>query len=140
MLISFLLKKISLKTRFFKKNILSENIKVVYIACILCTVYRVIYAPCYFRPSSLANSSAPSWIRPGKLVYLREIIFVITCSCFPFHFKLFIASTKGEKQTWKCCVSSLERMHWIKMPFVNYLYSSCLWSVSILDKVQQGNI
>lgn len=74
------------------------------------------------------------------VVYLREIIFVITCSCFPFHFKLFIASTKGEKQTWKCCVSSLERMHWIKMPFVNYLYSSCLWSVSILDKVQQGNI
>lgn len=30
------------------------------------------------------------------VVYLREIIFVITCSCFPFHFKLFIATTRGK--------------------------------------------
>lgn len=38
------------------------------------TVYRVIFAPCYFHPSKLANRFVPSWIRPDPVV-LKEVLF-----------------------------------------------------------------
>lgn len=36
------------------------------------TAYRVIFAPCNFRPSKLANSFAPSWIHSDTVVFKEK--------------------------------------------------------------------
>lgn len=55
-----------------------------YIKCLLMentqdsiTVYRVIFAPFNFHPSTLANSFAPSWSRPYTVVFEKKIIWNI---------------------------------------------------------------
>lgn len=40
-------------------------------------VKRVIFAPCYFHSSSHPNCFAPSWIRSGKVVFLKKRYFGI---------------------------------------------------------------